>query len=315
MKKIVFLDQGTLAGHTFQFDFPFEITNIDNCPHDKVAEAIAGHQIAITNKIPIDRATMEANPQLKLIAVAATGYNHIDIEAARALGITVCNVAGYSTTSVAEHTFMMMIALMHRLPLYQKRIARGEWQESPFFSIFAESIYDLEGKTLGIVGRGSIGKAVAKFAEAFNMRVLFSERKGAAEIRDGYHAFDQVLQEADIYSLHLPLTDETENMIDAAEIARMKKGVIIINVSRGGIVNEEALADGLLSGDVGGAGIDVTTTEPPRADNPLIANDLGNFILTPHTAWASEEALVRLVALLENNINQFVGGSPVNVVS
>lgn len=313
--KIVFLDQGTLSRVTLDFDFPFELTNIENCSPEKVSEALKGHEIAITNKVVINREMMEANPQLKLIAVAATGFNIIDIAAAKELGITVCNVADYSTTAVAEHAFMMMISLMHRLPLYEARMREGAWQKSPFFSIFAEPIFELKGKTLGIVGKGSIGSQLAEYAEAFGMNVLFSERKGASEVREGYHAFEDVLSTADVYSIHAPMTPETNNMIGEEEIKKMKEGAILINVSRGGLINEQALADALRSGRVGGAGVDVATVEPPTPDNPLLAQDLGNFILTPHTAWASEEAVENLVGILENNINQFIAGKPVNVVN
>lgn len=315
MKKIVFLDQGTLSRFKLDFDFPHQLTNIDNCPKEEVAKALQGQDIAITNKVVIDRDAMLANPQLKLIAVAATGYNIVDVAAASELGITVCNVAGYSTTAVAEHAFMMMISLMHRLPLYESRMRDGEWQRSPFFSIFGAPIFELKGKTLGIFGKGSIGSQLAKYAESFGMRVLFSERQNAAVIREGYTPFEEVLTSSDVYSLHAPLTPETKDMISQAEIARMKPDVILLNVSRGGLINEAALAEALRSGTIGGAGIDVLTVEPPSADNPLLANDLGNFIITPHTAFASEEALDKLVAILSNNINQFVAGNPENVVN
>lgn len=315
MKKIIFLDQGTLSRFELDFNFPYELTNMDNCPKEDVAKALQGHDIAITNKVMIDREAMIANPQLKLIAVAATGYNIVDIAAAKELGITVCNVAGYSTTAVAEHVFMMMISLMHRLPLYEARIRDGEWQRSEFFSIFGAPIFELKGKTLGIFGKGSIGSKFAEYAENFGMKVLFSERQNASDIRAGYTPFGEVLTQSDVYSIHAPLTPETKDMISDAEIARMKPEVILLNVSRGGLINEAALAKALREGRVGGAGVDVLTTEPPSPDNPLLANDLGNFIMTPHTAFASEEALEKLVKLLINNINQFVAGKPENVVN
>lgn len=315
MKKIIFLDQGTLSRFQLDFNFPYELTNLHNCPKEEVAAALQGHDIAITNKVVIDREAMIANPQLKLIAVAATGYNVVDIAAAKELGITVCNVAGYSTIAVAEHVFMMMISLMHRLPLYEARMRDGEWQRSEFFSIFGAPIFELKGKTLGIFGKGSIGSQFAKYAENFGMKVLFSERRNAISIREGYTPFEEVLTQSDVYSVHAPLTPETQDMISDAEIARMKQDVILLNVSRGGLINEAALAKGLRDGKVGGAGVDVLTTEPPKPDNPLLANDLGNFIITPHTAFASEEALEKLVTLLINNINQFVAGKPENVVN
>lgn len=316
-KKIVFLDKGTLEKANLVFDFPFEMTNIENCTKDEdsVSKAIEGHEIAITNKVPISRKVMEENPQLKLIAVSATGFNIIDIEAAKELGITVCNVANYSGTAVAEHAFMMMISLMHRLPVYEKEVHAGEWQKSPYFTIFAAPIFELKGKTLGIFGKGDIGHKLAEYAKAFGMKVLFSERKNAKEVREGYVAFEEVLKQSDVYSIHAPLTEETKNLIDEKELSMMKDDVIIINVSRGGLVNELAMANALRNRTVGGAGFDVLTLEPPKPDNPLLASDLGNFILTPHTAWMSEEALENLVEILQNNINQFVKGTPVNVVS
>ncbi len=313
--NIVFLDQGTLTRGRLQFNFPYSLTEIENCSPNDVAEALAGHEIAITNKVPIDRTAMEANPQLRLIAVAATGYNMIDVAAARELGITVCNVAGYSQVAVAEHAFMMMISLMHRLPLYEAQVRAGEWQKSPFFTIFGAPIFELKGKVLGIAGKGSIGTQLAQYAESFGMQVLFAERKDATEIRAGYQPFKTVLARSDVFSLHLPLTESTQNIISYDELTQMKPGAILINVSRGGLVDEEALAQALRENRIGGAGVDVLTTEPPKADHPLLANDLGNFILTPHTAFASEESLSTLVHLLVNNINQFVAGNPINVVN
>lgn len=315
MTKIVFLDKGTLPRQNFNFDFPFEMTQHDLCPNEKVNEALKGHQIAITNKVKITRAHMEANPQLKLIAVAATGYNIIDIAAAKELGVTVCNIKGYSTIGVAEHVFMMMISLMHRLPTYQQKMQQGQWQKSPYFYIIGEPIHTLSGKTLGIIGKGEIGSAFAKFAEAFGMTVLFAEHKDKTICREGYVLFDEVIRQADVVSIHCPLTAQTDNLIDRAEINQMKEGAILLNVSRGGLVNESALVEALKSGKLGGAGVDVATTEPPLPDNPLLDTALNNFILTPHTAWASEESIERLVFLLEENINAFTKGKPINVVS
>ncbi len=314
MKKIVFLDKGTLLRQQLDFDFPYELTNHETCPAD-VSQAINGHEIVITNKVKINREHMLANPQLKLIAVSATGYNIIDIEAARQLGVTVCNVSGYSTISVAEHTFMLMIALMHRLPLYQQRVADGQWQRSPHFYIAGEPIFDLAGKTLGIIGKGEIGQALAKKAQAFDMKVIFAEHKNVLSCREGYWPFEEVLQQADVLSVLCPLTPDTQNLIDQKEIDLMKDGAILLNTSRGGLVNETTLAVALKSGKLGGAGVDALSAEPPAINNPLLDHQLGNFILTPHTAWASEESIDRLVKQLQNNINAFVKGCPVNVVS
>ncbi len=315
MKSILFLDKGTLAGHTLTFDFPHKLDELENCPASEVAKALQGYEIAITNKVPIGRAEIEANPQLKLIAIAATGFNHIDIEAAKELGVTVCNVAGYSTVSVAERAFLFMLALMHRLPLYQKSIAAGAWPKSPFFSLFEAPIYDLKGKNLVIAGKGEIGAQLGRYAEAFGVNLYYAERKGADQVREGYISFEEALTLADIFSVHTPLTPETENMIDVAEIEKMRDGVLLINVSRGGIMNEEAIANALRSGKVGGVAVDVMREEPPKEDNPLLVEDLGNLIITPHTAWGSEESLKALCAILEENIERFVAGNPQNVVT
>ena len=315
MTKIVFLDKGTLSRQKFTFDFPSDMTEHDLCPPEEVSNALKDCEIAITNKVKITRAHIEANPQLKLIAVAATGYNIIDIEAAKEQGVTVCNIKGYSTTSVAEHAFMMMISLMHRLPAYQKQINAGQWQKSPYFYIVGEPIHDLAGKTLGIIGKGEIGSTLARFATAFNMNVQFAEHKNAPTCRTDYLPFNQIIQQADIISIHCPLTEDTKNLIDTPEINQMKNGAILLNVSRGGLINEAALIAALKTGKLGGAGLDVATTEPPPQDNPLLDTTLNNLILTPHTAWSSEEAIARLVIQLQNNINAYKKGNPINIVS
>lgn len=312
--NLVFLDKGTIANVTLNLDFPHHITTHDKCPADDVNDALHGQVIAVTNKVRISRSHMEQNPQLKLIAVAATGYDHIDVAAAKELGVTVCNARGYSTVSVAEQACMMMLALMHRLPVYQKRVAGGGWTNSPYFSIFGVDNHDVAGKTLGIVGHGGIGGALGRFAEAFGMQVLFAEHRDAVECRDGYYSFDYVLGESDVLSLHCPLNEQTRHLIGEPEINQMKPGAILLNLSRGGIVHEAALASALKTGRLGGAGLDVASTEPPRADNPLLDPTLENFILTPHAAWGSAEAVQRLADLLTKNINGFMRGQPVSVV-
>ncbi|WP_434779757.1 D-2-hydroxyacid dehydrogenase [Neisseria sp. Ec49-e6-T10] len=314
MTNIVFLDRGTLAQANLQFNFPFVLTDHYLCPENEVAKALEGQEIAITNKVKITRQDMLANPQLKMIAVAATGYNHIDVVAAKELGICVCNVSGYSTVSVAEHAFMMMIALMHRLPEYQQKARLDSWSKSPFFCVFGTPFYHLVGKTVGIFGRGEIGSAFARFAQAFNMNVLFAEHKGATSCREGYVDAQTVLAQADVISIHCPLNEHTHHLIDHEEMAQMKEGAIIINVSRGGLVNEEALANALRSGKLGGAGFDVLSAEPPVKSNPLLASDLSNIIVTPHIAWASEESLKNLTDSLIQNINAFKVGKPINQI-
>lgn len=314
MTNIVLLDRGTLPGIRFTFNFFHNLTEYDNCPADQVSEALKDNEIAITNKVKINRNIMQANPQLKLIAVAATGYNNIDIEAAKEMGIRVCNVAGYSTDSVAEHAFMMMLALMRNLPVCEQKMSAATWAQSPYFYVAGLPIRDLKGKILGIIGKGCIGNAFAERAAAFGMQILFAEHKQATSCRTGYLPFDQVLTQADILSLHCPLTKETQDLISSEEIVQMKSSAVIINVSRGGIVNEQALVQALQSGKISGAALDVATTEPPSADHPLLTKGLSNFILTPHIAWTGDTALVNLASILTQNINGFMSGNPVNVI-
>lgn len=268
----------------------------------------------ISNKVSINAKHIQANPQLKLIAVAATGYDHIDIEAAKNQGVIVCNIRGYGNDTVAEHAFMLMIALMRQLPAYQRDIAAGLWEKSdnPFY--FGAPMRDLNGKRLGIIGKGGIGKALAARAEAFGMEVVFTEHKHANRVRSGYMAFDEVIASADVLSLHCPLNDETAHLIGENELKNMKPRALLINVGRGGLVDETALVAALKYGTLGGAGFDVLTEEPPRHGNPLLKARLPNLIVTPHMAWGSEEAMVRLFAMLNNNINAFVAGKAQNIV-
>ncbi|MGN6900214.1 NAD(P)-dependent oxidoreductase, partial [Neisseria sp. P0017.S010] len=220
----------------------------------------------------------------------------------------------YGNESVAEHAFMMMITLMRNLPAYQRDVAAGLWENSPFFCHLGAPMRDLNGKTLAIFGRGNIGKTLATYAQAFKMKVVFAEHKHAETVRDGYVSFDEAVRTADALSLHCPLTPETANMIGEAELQQMKPGAILINCGRGGLVDEAALVAALKYGQIGGAGFDVLTQEPPRDGNPLLKARLPNLIVTPHIAWASQEAANRLFDILVDNINRFVAGNPQNLV-
>ena len=240
--------------------------------------------------------------------------NNVDTAAAQAAGVTVCNIRAYGNESVAEHAFMLMIALMRNLPAYQRDVAAGVWEQSPFFCHFGAPMRDLHGKTLAIFGRGNIGKTLAGYAHAFGMNVVFGEHKHAENVREGYVSFDEAIQTADAVSLHCPLTPQTANMIGETELQRMKSGAVLINCGRGGLVDEQALVAALKYGRIGGAGFDVLTEEPPRNGNPLLKARLPNLIVTPHMAWGSEEARNRLFAILLENINRFAAGRPQNVV-
>ena len=311
---IVVLDRDTLVNRPFDFDFPHTLSSYGTTEAHETLERIRGADIVITNKVVISAQAFAENPQLKLVAVTATGVNNVDIEAAKQNGTAVCNIRAYGNESVAEHAFMMMITLMRNLPAYQRDVAAGLWENSPFFCHLGAPMRDLNGKTLAIFGRGNIGKTLATYAQAFKMNVVFAEHKNAQNVRDGYVSFDEAIRSADVVSLNCPLTPQTANMIGEAELQQMKPGTILINCGRGGLVDEAALVAALKYGQIGGAGFDVLTQEPPRDGNPLLKAQLPNLIVTPHIAWASQEAANRLFDILVDNINRFVAGNPQNLV-
>ena len=313
----VFLDAGSLARPDIDMA-PLGHESIvwayyDFTPRGTVIERVAEADIVITNKVMVYSAALEAAKRLKLICIAATGTNNVDLDAARRRGVTVCNVLGYATPSVVEHVFTLMLALMRHLPAYQQAVQNGRWQKSLHFSFIDFPINELSGKALGIVGYGELGQAVAKVAEAFGMRILIAERPGAARRADRV-PLAELLPQADVLSLHCPLTPETRGMISAKELHLMKRGAMLINTARGGIVDEAALVEALRSGRLGGAGVDVLTQEPP-AENPLLSDDIPNLIITPHIAWASREARQRLVNEVAANIGAFLQGKARNVVN
>ncbi|MCT6882387.1 MAG: D-2-hydroxyacid dehydrogenase [Snodgrassella alvi] len=262
--------------------------------------------MVISNKVRINAEAIKNSPQLKLIAVPATGLDHIDQQAAQQHNVGIRNVRGYGNDTVAEHAMMLILALMRQLPAYQRDVAAGLWQSSPFFCHFGAPIRDLNGKTLGIFGKGGIGQALAARAQAFGMHVLWGEHKNAKDCRNGYTPFTQLIQQADVISLHCPLNEQTRNMIDETELKSMKPQAVLINVGRGGLVAEQALVAALKYGQLGGAGVDVLSEEPPVHGNPLLSARLPNLIITPHMAWGSEEAIQRICTMLENNINTFM---------
>ena len=311
---IVVLDRDTLVNRPFDFDFPHTLSSYSTTEAHETLERIRGADIVITNKVVISAQAFAENPQLKLVAVTATGVNNVDVEVAKQNGTAVCNIRAYGNESVAEHAFMMMITLMRNLPAYQRDVAAGLWENSPFFCHLGAPMRDLNGKTLAIFGRGNIGKTLATYAQAFKMNVMFAEHKNAQSVRDDYVSFDEAIRSADVVSLNCPLTPQTANMIGEAELQQMKSGAILINCGRGGLVDEAALVAALKYGQIGGAGFDVLTQEPPRDGNPLLKARLPNLIVTPHIAWASQEAANRLFDILLDNINRFVAGNPQNLV-
>ncbi|WP_153447880.1 D-2-hydroxyacid dehydrogenase [Vibrio algicola] len=314
---VIFLDVGTIPEQikvpnlTFEHQWQqFDFTN-----EEQIIERIHAADIVITNKVKLSAEVLAYAPNLRLIAVAATGTNNIDLDYCRENNIAVSNVQGYATRSVPEHTIAMMFALKRNLVGYHQDIAAGVWQQQKQFCFFTHSISDVAGSTMGVIGSGSLGKAVAKLAEAIGMQVIFSERKGAKTCRAGYVAFEQVLAQADVLTLHCPLTETTTNLISQPELQAMKANAILINVGRGGLVNEHDLIEALKSQQISGAGCDVFTQEPADESNPLIANmDLPNLILTPHVAWGSDSSIQALYNILMDNIVKFQQGSRQNRV-
>lgn len=271
---------------------------------------LAEAEILITNKIRIGPAELAAAPKLRLICLSATGVNNVDLDAARARGIGVCNITAYCTASVVQHVYALILALTHHLSGYQQLLQRGAWKSSPQFCLLDHPIRELAGRKLGIVGYGELGRGVAGVAPAFGMEVLVSARPGspAAELPQGRLPFATVLEQSDVLSLHCPLTDETRGLIDAAALARMKPGALLVNTARGALVDSAALAEALRKGRIGGAGIDVLPQEPPVDGDPLLDDSIPNLILTPHIAWAARESRQRAVDEIAANIRSFLEG-------
>jgi len=314
MERIVFLDRDSVQAKIRRPEFPHEWRDFPATSAAQVVERLEGASIAISNKVPVMADSLARLPDIKMVAVCATGTNNVDLDYCRAHGITVSNIRNYAVHSVPEHVFMMMLALRRNLVSYRTDVCNGLWQMSEQFCLYTHPIADLHGSTLGVIGHGTLGKAVAKLGEAFGMRVLVAEHKGVAGSRAGYTPFDTVLTESDVLTLHSPLTSATKHLIGAAELKKMRRHAVLINTARGGLVDEAALANALERKEIGGAGFDVLTVEPPRAGNPLLAIDLPNFILTPHVAWASGNAMQMMADQLIDNIEAFVRGAAQNRV-
>lgn len=273
----------------------------------EIAERIGGADIVLLNKVRLSRAHLGAAHELKLIVLAATGTDNVDLAAAQERGVAVCNIRGYCTRSVVQHTWAMILALTQHLDAYTRLATDGSWVARAANAALAHPIRELAGRTLGVIGWGELGRAVAKSAEAFGMRVLICDRPGAAP-QPGRVALSQLLQEADVVSLHCPLTDATRGLIGARELASMKPDALLINTARGALVDSHALAQSLRQGRLGGAGIDVLPQEPPRDGDPLANPNIPNLILTPHIAWAAREARQRCLGEMAANIQDFLQG-------
>jgi glycerate dehydrogenase len=313
----VFLDVATVSRGDIDFEalksaLP-DWTFHDNSGGDEARERVRDATVVVSNKVYIGERELAVAANLRLICVAATGVNNVDLAAARARNVAVCNVAGYATASVVQHVFTLLLALVTHLEDYRRLIRDGAWQRAPGFSMLDFPIRELAGKTLGIVGYGALGQGVAKVAQCFGMRVLIAARAGqpAAAPRVALH---DLLAQVDVLSLHCPLTDATRGLIGARELKLMQPHALLINTARGGIVDEAALAQALRDGRIGGAGVDVLSVEPPVQGSPLLAPDLPNLIVTPHIAWASRESRQRLVDEVEQNIRAFLRGEARNRV-
>jgi glycerate dehydrogenase len=317
MLKIVFLDRDTIAPQVVvrKPSFPHEYVEYAKTRAEDVVERLAGAHTAIINKVKLTADILAQLPDLKLIAVAATGTDCVDKSFCRSQGIAVANIRGYSGMTVPEHTFALMLALRRSIVPFRADVLAGEWQKSGQFCFFNHPINDLGGTRLGIIGEGFLGQRVAEIARVFGMKPMFAAHKGKTGLGPLYTPWEEVLETADIITIHCPLTADTANMIGVAEFRKMKRKPLIINTARGGLVDETALEQALEEGLISGAGFDVTTPEPPPADSPLMRiAKRTNVIVTPHVAWASTEAQQILADQLIDNIDNFVAGRPSNLV-
>ena len=313
LRRAVFLDHQSLDLGDLdlsplhdQFD---ELQLYASTRPEQVAERLQGATAVISNKMMIDAAAMEANPRLKLILIAATGTNNVDLATARLRGVTVCNCQGYGTPSVAQHTLALLLALATRLCDYRQAVADGCWAAANQFCLLDFPIIELEGKTLGLLGHGELGGAVARLAEAFGMRVLSGQIPGRPP-RAERLPLDELLPQIDALTLHCPLNEQTRHMIGARELALLKPGALVVNTARGGLIDEQALADALRSGHLGGAATDVLSVEPPVNGNPLLQADVPRLIVPPHSAWGAVESRQRIVDQLSENAQAFHAGQP-----
>jgi glycerate dehydrogenase len=315
--RAVFLDYGTVSNGdldtaSLERALPGIVVHA-RTPQEDVPARIAGFEAVLANKSRFDGAAFRANPQLRFVALTATGVDNVDLASAREAGIAVCNLRDYCTASVAQHVFALLLALTHKLAEYDALVAQGRWQAAAQFSVFPFPIRELPGRTLGVVGYGTLGKAVATIATAFGMQVEVANRPGGVR-QDGRRDLDYLLPELDVLTLHCPLTDATRGLISRARLARMKPDAVLINTARGALVDTAALAEALRAGRLGGAGIDVLENEPPPADHPLLDPSIPNLILTPHVAWAAREARQRCLDELALNVQSFLSGGRRNRV-
>jgi glycerate dehydrogenase len=316
--KVVVLDAYTLNPGDLSWKALEQFGDIvlyDRTPGELIFERSQGADILLTNKTPLNAATIERLPTLKYIGVLATGYNVIDIDAARKCGIIISNVPGYGITSVAQHTFALLLELCHHTRQHSDLVMKNQWSNSPDFCFWHFPLTELAGKTMGILGLGNIGSKVAEIASAFGMKIVASGRQHTNQKFNTpfkWADFESLLKESDVVSLHCPLTPETNGLINKACLGIMKRSAFLLNTSRGQIINESDLMDALNNEVIAGAGLDVLSTEPPNKNNPLFSAK--NCIITPHIAWATKEARQRLMAMAIENLSAYIDGKPQNMV-
>lgn len=316
--KIVILDGFAVNPGDLRWDVLNQLGDVtvyDHTPDDLVAQRIGDAEIIITNKIPITERLLNACPSIRLICVSATGYNVVDCEAAKKWNIPVCNVPAYGTSAVSQFAFSLLLELCNAVGHHNQAVHEGRWTNCPNFCFWDTPQMELAGKTMGIIGFGRIGRAVGTIAKAFGMKVLAYNRSRCpeGEAIGRYVDLDTLLAQSDVVSLHCPLTSETERLINTDTLSKMRDGAILLNTARGGLLDEAAVAATLRSGKLRGAAVDVASTEPINADNPLLTAP--NCIITPHIAWAPTESRQRIIDCIENNIEGFLTGEPVNVVN
>lgn len=316
MHNMVFLDAGSMgdADLSVLADDNIVLHCYDHTASEEIAGRLAQASIAIVNKVQLTAAILEQLPQLKLICIAATGVNNVDLDAAARLGISVCNVRGYANTAVPQHVIALLLQLSNKVSQYHQAVAAGLWSQSKHFCLLDYPVTELAGKNFVVVGYGALGQASAKLAQAFGMRIIIAEQPGATHCRSDRVPFLQALAQADVVSLHCPLNAQTEKLFNQQVFASIKPQALLINTARGGLIDEAALLQALQNGQLGGAALDVLSQEPPPADHILLRQQLPNLIITPHMAWGSAEARQRMVVQLKQNIAAFISGKVLNRV-
>jgi glycerate dehydrogenase len=313
--RVVFLDRASLKAKVRAPAFADEYIEHEKTAVADIVTRLTGATVAIVNKVPMRANTLRNLPELKMIAVAATGYDVVDVDFCRERGIAVANIRNYAVHTVPEHAFAMILALRRNLLAYRQDVENGVWQKSEQFCFFTHDIGDLHGATLGIIGEGAIGQGTAAIGRAFGMQVLFAAHPPPMMAGVTFTPHDEVLARSDVISLHCPLLPATRNLIDMAAFRKMKRNALLINTARGGLVDEAALIQALDEGLIAGAGFDVLTVEPPRNGHPLLELRRPNFILTPHVAWASDGAMQFLADQLIDNIELWAAGKPQHLVT